>query len=302
MSDAPTNCTEENEHTTLLQVVSRRFIVGRPSQKWFQHGDISRREHQDEPVGHGIVNIQMGAEVGDRVEKVALGDVHRLHNSNGSCLNFIHIPKNAGSSIEDVSLTIRSGNSGVHAWGYRNKNLPCLHHHKNWCSIHDRQERTIGGAFVWHLPPSWDSLLLATYKQCTTFCVVRDPLAKLKSEWTYFGGCDKEESFNDWVVKSLEQVRHDPFFNSGHFLPQAEYVWGGVITSNGERSKRMRYCDRVLRLENLTEEFTELMDEFHLPVSLVHHNPSKHCNATVTESTQKLIRDTYATDYTTFGY
>merc|ERR1740123_2020231 len=99
----------------------------------------------------------------------------RIKGSSGECLNFLHIPKTAGTSIEDQRFKAH----GVHGslWG-RHANLRCstsasCTHPLGFtqCRMSERSCCT-----SWHTPPSMDRMLADMYEDCNTFCVVRDPV------------------------------------------------------------------------------------------------------------------------------
>jgi len=251
---------------------------------------------------------------------IALEDVQRIQHPDGRCLNFLHIPKAAGTSIEHASVHIKDAgeqtNSGVLGWGLHDNILQCSDGRVNevgtYCTIHGTNSSAgLGGAYIWHTPPSWDSLLKKSYKECTTFCVVRDPIKKIVSEWTYFGGCNRSKissvkewtnDFDEWAATSIKRAQQNPFHGACHWLPQTEYIYGHTVTADGQQSVKGEYCQRVLRFENLRSEFDALMLEFQLPISLGHHNPSTHCNTMVSENTSTLIKQFYNVDYKTLGY
>eukprot|EP00442_Polarella_glacialis_P055527 CAMPEP_0115134100 /NCGR_PEP_ID=MMETSP0227-20121206/54876_1 /TAXON_ID=89957 /ORGANISM="Polarella glacialis, Strain CCMP 1383" /LENGTH=314 /DNA_ID=CAMNT_0002540477 /DNA_START=48 /DNA_END=988 /DNA_ORIENTATION=- len=126
--------------------------------------------------------------------------------SAGKCLSFIHIPKNGGSTIEylyaqalrNESLKLTqplewgdcgaAQRNGKRYWGMCDKGLTCETKKKCEMSVADccwvnksfspLQVPPWDSCSFWHLPPAWDSQLAESYRQCDTFCVVRDPIAK----------------------------------------------------------------------------------------------------------------------------
>jgi len=121
----------------------------------------------------------------------------------GRCLAFLHVPKNAGTSIEhEFWMEELSGpydgesplrRRGVRDWGKFDKRLRCLKEMKCFsgpcclfgyhdCSKPNTKEEARCSA--WHTPPTWDPVLKKSYEGCDTFCVVRNPISKMRSKWS----------------------------------------------------------------------------------------------------------------------
>lgn len=247
------------------------------------------REPTDERLARQLILDSESGQPGHAQVKVKVavdGESSDGHNGEvlgKGCLDFIHIPKAAGSSVEKASFAALGAHSGgsVDGWGKEDGQLECSHPSSDevgtFCNIYS-SGRIVGRTYIWHTPPSWDSKLKHSYTRCTTFCVVRDPVERAVSEWTYLGGCDgKQGEVNEFIWNNLEKAALNPFHGSGHWLPQAEYVYGHATAVYGERSPKGEYCQRVLRFENLTAEFNSLMKEFEFDATLERRNPSKKC-------------------------
>lgn len=136
-------------------------------------------------------------------------------------MQFVHIAKNAGTSVED--LGVKHGCK----WGRFDDRLKAGNaDRKHHCS-------------VWHDPT-------VKYEK-DTFCIVRDPVERIVSEYKYRDkvyneskGCDRDE-MNKWIVESLTKYEGG---NTGihdcHLIPQ---------------SKFLQVCNHVYDFENLSDDF-----------------------------------------------
>lgn len=166
---------------------------------------------------------------------------HHLHHHVGDetqvelpDLVFIHIPKNAGTLIEDVGFEHRV------EWGVFMNFTAC-----DW----DLQVPT--HCSRWHVPPRF----LATpnvYTEKNTFCVSRHPYERALSQfkWMNTPPCT-QENLNTYLQSSMQKMLDgDEFEQDCHLIPQAEYIWD----ERGHQS-----CNNILRLENLAQDFNALM-------------------------------------------
>lgn len=233
---------------------------------------------------------------------VDLASIHQLISSSGQCLNFLHIPKNAGTSMENYKVSGKFG-----GWGMNDKSLqcsrkgdcgkvpwPCI----NGCQI--SEEGMDGICSIWHVPPSTDPKLAESYNHCDTFCLVRDPLKKVISQHMFEGG---QCNLADFEKKARQRfnvdLKSNKFAYDCHYVKQVDYVFG-----HG-RGRSKPFCQHVLHLENLKSGFAELMAKFHLPLEVVPHDNSRHCDlkpADIASDVLHLIDTYYADDYKTFGY
>ena len=149
-------------------------------------------------------------------------------------LTFLHIPKTAGATIEELGGP--GGPFRKHKCGRANVTFKREH-----CDM-------------WHVPPR--DLLAgreAWYPRDSTFCVVRDPVARLLSEFKFLHR-QKPAQLNDaafasdWVERAARELalaRRADGALSGHnchMLPQWWYVWD-------ERGRCT--CRFVLRFERV---------------------------------------------------
>jgi hypothetical protein len=115
----------------------------------------------------------------------------------------------------------------------------------------------------WHVPPKYldeDS----PYSKNETFCVIRDPLERLVSEYAWQFQLHKNQvsesdyftadRLNAWIAHNIDREYHLTEDGDCHHLPQYDYVYDdhGNIT-----------CDNPLDFAYLTQSFNALMDNHH---------------------------------------
>lgn len=166
-------------------------------------------------------------------------------------LEFIHIPKNAGTTIENIA-----NDAGI-KWGRFKPE------HRNYI---DDEKCT-----YWHQPPKKfknDNF----YKNDKTFCVLRHPMKKIISEYTYRNknnpSMNDPKKMNDWIREHLNEMTVTGQTMNCHFVPQYEYVYDDEGNTT---------CDYRLNFDNLTEDFNKLMQIENVDLRLedtVKHNTS----------------------------
>lgn len=193
-------------------------------------------------------------------------------------LLFVHIPKNAGTSIEKTAAS-----EGLN-WGYclfeSNKkkkkkarsNNPSICPTENELStiIHEKPLET--NSPYWHYPVQYlPKNIQRLYKSATLFAVVRNPYERFISEYYYicsvyknvFRACHADPNdatlLNQVLVKQFNKVKQCKRKNTecyymmgGHFIPQYDFIFDAYGN---------RMVDHVLHFENIEEEFDELMSE-----------------------------------------
>eukprot|EP00928_Gymnodinium_smaydae_P078088 TRINITY_DN616_c0_g1_i3.p1 TRINITY_DN616_c0_g1~~TRINITY_DN616_c0_g1_i3.p1 ORF type:complete len:960 (+),score=90.58 TRINITY_DN616_c0_g1_i3:66-2945(+) len=212
-----------------------------------------------------------------------------------SCLDFIHIPKTGGTSLEVL------GKSHGHAWGREDASITC--HTKKQCPDRPPYAGLHGSNLsncctmsdgsicaAWHVPPSMDSKLAAKYGKCNTFCVVRDPADRFRSQHAYRG----RECSTRSLKSAVQALFSMPAANEDcHFIPQIAYV--------GTKETGF-FCDHVLKYENLDSDVRALMRQYGVNVSAIQHEKKVDCNAEFDEESLAILRKYYAADYEAFGY
>mmetsp|Transcript_92453 Transcript_92453/g.245558 ORF Transcript_92453/g.245558 Transcript_92453/m.245558 type:complete len:282 (-) Transcript_92453:8-853(-) len=213
----------------------------------------------------------------------------QLHGPRGKCLNFLHIPKTAGTSIELIGA--KAGRS----WGVTDTDMHCSKEtlcgpkHVPQCCCCEMPDLMRTKCARWHVPPSMDAKLAAHYEECETFCVVRDPLTRYRSELSWHGAHCATDSFTAYEV---HQAEFHPYMLGCHMIPQVEFVG-----RNGSR-----HCQHVLKLESLEQDFQTLMRKFGIKAELAVHMFDKACKAPLADDVRAAVKRYYAEDYAALGY
>jgi hypothetical protein len=147
--------------------------------------------------------------------------------------NFIHIPKNAGSFIEELGL--KNG----YYWGKyhatmkkRNKNELCS---------------------KWHIPYRQMKNNTRNHYSGTNFCIIRSPYDRIVSEYKYVNRFNKDslskDNLNKFVYSLADKIKKDKNSQDCHLLPQTDYVYD----ENGKQ-----ICNYIMDFENLERDIYNL--------------------------------------------
>lgn len=209
-------------------------------------------------------------------------------------LLFLHIPKNAGTTIED------SGRDVGISWGRMlNQGLKVMPDGSK-CNM-------------WHVPPAYlpAGKQFNPYANAEVFCVTRHPYERAVSEYNYLVGVPwgkqhpimplcQPLGLNNFLSATLQEVKGGKkFTNDCHMVPQSDYVWG---------PSGRQWCQTVLKIDHLTAEFNQLMAQRGLSVRLGPKKNSKAgvcpkvSTASLTPATKALINQVYAADFAKLGY
>jgi hypothetical protein len=188
-------------------------------------------------------------------------------------LKFIHITKNAGSSIE---------NRGRHCyWGKYHKEYSKYGHH------------TLFNKLPLHLRQKYD-----------WFLVVRNPYTRIVSEmnckfasnWNNRLKHHNKKQLNELLRKKINQ-RFDPEHCTGHFIEQYLYL------NTDDPTIKIH----ILKYENLNTEFTELMEKYNLVVDLTKERSNVSDKRVfelddLDKESIALIKKIYEKDFMLFNY
>jgi len=193
---------------------------------------------------------------------------------------FVHIPKCAGSSIEEVLLKNEYDVSEE------------ILNHKFWLnelSIEIKKKFWIGNiegvspAPQHFTPAKYQCRFPQKYNKYFKFAFVRNPWGKAVSEWKYF---NKVVNLNLTFKESLS--RRYPF--KDHELQQIIFAQG---------------CDFIGRFENLQEDFNIICDKIGIPQQQLPRKNStnhKHYTEYYDNETRSIVAQKYARDIEYFGY
>mmetsp|Transcript_40089 Transcript_40089/g.95774 ORF Transcript_40089/g.95774 Transcript_40089/m.95774 type:complete len:301 (+) Transcript_40089:76-978(+) len=249
-----------------------------------------------------------------------------------ACLRFMHIPKTGGTSIDSANLHLPPGQRAFDSYMLRayeriaeadqidEKDLGNLFDFSHSSELVYTPFRTLHRRlYHWlppgatdqcedvHTPPSRSSAVALYYQEdrCTTFCVVREPLARFWSGFQMFYYACDPDSVNKKALELLSDLLTRPYEHECFFMLQVESIYG--VTNKTAASHQ--YCNRILHQENLDQEFDALMAEFgrnvELPEEDLMSSWTDSCNMTVSDlrpETKAAVYEYFKADYEAFGY
>lgn len=192
----------------------------------------------------------------------------------GKLIFFAHVPKTGGSSVEDyliqrfcdVSLIDRNKREGVSGTGLI---IPSTH-----LSAVDLREL---------IPSNLDF----------NFAVVREPLARLMSEFRYQSGVSRMSNlgFSAWLKVMLKAAKREPRLYQNHIRPQSD-----LVPEDSE----------VFKLEDgfapLIKRLDEVVGETIPDLTVPHLNTRKKESIELSVSDIEAVTEFYRNDYERFGY
>lgn len=242
----------------------------------------------------------------------------------------VHIPKTGGTSIEQAAKK-----SASHLlWGMQ-YDIPRFRQKRKGLPRVESLIPVCRGNFGmkccswWHVPPRYTNDWRPYYSASKRFCAVRNPYAKVLSEYMFRHGkairklpCDKlnKTEVNEWLRARMKgQLGGANTLDDCHWYPQYQYIEPNLGVAGEPSPPRAapgnpyidagpdgRSCNRVMRMENLTLEFASLMSELghpeiKLPKTKSFASGCKDLNMLEPE-TRALIGTTYRQDFIQFGY
>jgi hypothetical protein len=246
---------------------------------------------------------------------------------NNFRLEFLHIPKNAGTTIENIGLSHNL------TWGACHFEFPWKRHRRNvlkFCPPLNVSKNVLPSSNIcyWHYslsqlaekgfgvdpydsaPPSLTTPQETLLKPKRFFAVLRNPFTRYVSLFSRVAdkAADSASALNDLIQNALDQplIYHD---GKGNAYPTCQYQYilhdpsparssdernGSAVTMTGKHNyNQSRMVHHVLRFENITEEFNELMERYELHPRLTSHTKS-NVNSKSSVSVQDLTNKTVA--------
>ena len=198
---------------------------------------------------------------------------------------FIHIPKCAGSTVEKISAKLGWSES----FSVRGKRLSDIKYYK--ASLQHLHAKALMTIFD---PNYFDA----------TFTIVRNPYARLKSEyyWQKYKGIT-EKPAPLWIEETLKLYKTNNYLYDNHIRPQHEFLIDSAeifkLEEDGiEKAKKLleRHDKKIatLSLKNLKSKFSQNKKEKEMQKNMtVEEQFIKH---------YRIIRDFYGKDYEKFSY
>lgn len=227
-------------------------------------------------------------------------------------LNFVHIPRDAGTTVESCS---RYFPASLAKWGTMN---PAIQGGKK---IPGRKEKCYGQ----HVPPAMfpgvNPYKLGAAPSEDNFCVVRHPYERLISQFGFVNifsrkgkySCTKD-SMNAYLLQELKKVDQGAIFLADcHFTPETLFVFG-YDKKTWKYDRSQRWCKHVLRFENFSADFNKLMAEFDYAVQIgdAHKKDGRHMGSKpscrdlkpsdFSPEVRALADKIYKDDFEEFGY
>lgn len=205
-----------------------------------------------------------------------------VYRREGRAVLFIHVPKTGGTSVERL----------FKAGGWEPSYLDTKAGAGSMNSLRRCSPQHMHGALL--------QSLLRLHRFDLIFTVVRDPLARFRSEYAWRSrklddASARAEAVDKWLQKALASYRENPYHLGNHLRPQHEFLVPGAT---------------VLRLEDgLAQGLKGLSDAHDLglegePARFKNSEagPVKSRDVEVSAKTRSLLRRFYRRDFSTFGY
>lgn len=203
---------------------------------------------------------------------------------NGKICFFAHVPKCAGSSVENY-IKDRFGHIGMKD-GHFNMRDQRL----NWSKSSPQHIDLTSLQFI---------LPLAMIDQA--FAIVRHPVQRMVSAYRFQAGTEKARAanapFDEWLVEQIRLSAENPFHLDNHIRPQSDFIPEGAMIFHLEHG-----------LDAIVPYLDELAGNTDGPRVVEHTNKSHaspdrgHVADVVGQKGMALLREHYAIDFDRFGY
>lgn len=192
---------------------------------------------------------------------------------SGKTILFLHIPKAGGTSVEECLAGFSSQSFRMH---HNTGDLPCVPQHFHG----DLMSQLFTKDFFDY-----------------SFCVTRNPYARILSEYNYRMQHRHRPyrwlpapKFDVWLKATLLRYKRNGYVYSNHIRPQVAF-----------RLPATRWFRLEDQIGALMAELADLTS-VELPEVLPHANPSNRRHLFISSGAAKLIYDFYQEDFETFGY
>ena len=217
---------------------------------------------------------------------------------------FIHIPKNAGTSMEQYLMDITFGKEDPTFNPY----VGGAYTHYTLSQIRDELKsggaKTRAGAVRTGCNPQYPSSSEGIYDKFFKFAIVRNPWERMISLYEYCVAGGRENEL--WVGCDFRTFCHK--FKENRLLVHSAHSYKGEIYKEHLR-KQHEFIDRdidfVLRYENLSKDFKRVADHLGLSVPfLPKTNSSKRRprEEYYDNLTKDLVREIFVEDIRVFSY
>lgn len=197
---------------------------------------------------------------------------------NKDNLFFVHIPKNAGTSIEDTMKENFNLNFG-RFYKFPKIDIP------------------INNDSLWHIPPKY-FLGNNPYKNKILFLVVRNPYERILSKYKY--DCNNNQlppnkkDLNKFINNIPKKIKNNKFQDGCHYLPQYEFL---------DYDDAAKY--EILKMENLDSDFQKFLKKYNFPEIKLKRNNSTKKSLSILDLDKesiKIINNIYKIDFIKFNY
>lgn len=282
------NRTDQQNHDISLKILKQ---MG-----YFSGGKSSRWKYD------GLSDLQYSVVSEEKKEGVGFNRINHL-KVRQQLLEFVRIPKTAGSSIEHAAALANIPWGACHFNHASSEEMSCPKPANfQQLGLHPAADKAwLKGESMWHIPPHFWNINLFHSKK--TFTVVRNPYTLAVSiyydRWVGYQGPEKEnpKTLNTFLAQWF--TRPPALFK----LTQADYVY--------QNNKAV--IDHVVRFENLDTEFASLMKQYNLEDRILLQSNATNKGIVVpghkklgledlSRTSLQLIELHYARDFDLFGY
>jgi len=234
---------------------------------------------------------------------------------------FIHIPKNAGTTVERIAHHMSFRNESHHTlWGRSN----AMSLKKAGVDVELMSQIEFKNSKVpkhpyymchwWHRPIDWYRVEgYDFYKNRRTFCVVRNPFSRSNSEVNFLRHLHPPNCLNsgkagnaikDWLRKQKQWAflfrgkEYNYPVGDCHWIPQVDYIFD---------DQGCRVCDDIVYFEDLVRQLTILFTAYGFDPPFGFENSNGNiCTESkahfMEHETLEMIVEAYEMDFVVFGY